>query len=70
MIRKAKTSKIGQVPSGPVGARRARPGRAATARLITEDEADILFAEKHKNDKRYPLRDLIEENGDSDLLDS
>ena len=54
----------------PASGRRARADGTSTVRTLTEDEADVLFAEKHKNDKRYPLRDVVKENGDIDLLDS
>ena len=70
MIHKAKSPKAGSAAISPVRARRVRSETASTARTLTEDEADVLFAEKHKKDKRYPLRDVIKENGDIDLLDS
>ena len=36
---------------------------------MTEDEADILYCEKHKNDKRYPLREVLRDFGDDDIVD-
>ena len=51
--------------------RRLEPAsRSKGARSITEDEADILFAEKHKDDPRYNLEDVLKELGDGDLLES
>ena len=38
--------------------------KESSSRLLTEDEADILYTEKHKDDKRHSLRAVIEEFGD------
>lgn len=35
---------------------------------MTEDEADILYCEKHENDKRHPLRDVLRDSGDDDIV--
>ncbi len=31
--------------------------------MMTEDEADVLYCEKHKNDKRHPLREVLRDFG-------
>ena len=33
------------------------------ARTITEDQADILYCEKHKHEKGIPLREALRELG-------
>jgi len=32
-------------------------------RVLTEDEADILYCEKHKHEPRIPLRKVLEKLG-------
>lgn len=40
-----------------------RPARAKAPRVLTEDEADILYCEKHKHEKGIPLDKALEELG-------
>jgi len=41
----------------PAGRLRRKPIR------LTEDEADLLFHDRHKNEKRYPLSEVLGNTG-------
>jgi len=56
-------SKAARTPSRKSGAVRSRPAGEKTPRLMTEDEADILYCEKHKHEKGVPLKQALEELG-------
>ena len=34
-----------------------------TPRVMTEDQADIVYCEKHKHEPRIPLRDVLRDLG-------
>ena len=50
----------------PARASDRKPARASDKkppRLLTEDEADILYCEKHKHEPGIPLREALRELG-------
>ena len=61
--RTAASSRVNKTHSRVSRRSHTRPTGESSPRPLTEDEADILYAEKHKNEKGIPLEKALEELG-------
>ena len=61
--RTAASSRVNKTHSRVSRRSHTRPAGESSPRPLTEDEADILYAEKHKNEKGIPLETVLEELG-------